>query len=158
MIMARNENVEDVEVIEAVEVEEVAEGGEPKAKKEKKPARGNLPEGVVTPVGFAKIVTERELHTDRKGGHKVEPQMIYSYIRNAPKEDPFPLQVVTDDLGVERQVVNIEAGIEWWTRKNERVSARAANAAEKAEKKARKAAEAPAAVEAEAADPVTEVE
>jgi hypothetical protein len=143
----------DVDV-EAVEVEEVdystpEEGAEPKKKKE--PARGELPEGFVTPIGLAKVLTERGMHTNRAGEVvEVRPQMVYSYIRNAPKDDPFPLQEVEDSLGKTRSALNLEEGLDWWTRKNERVQARKANAAEKAEKKARKAAEKAEAVEAEA--------
>jgi hypothetical protein len=122
-------------------VPETAEGekADKPAKAPKQPARGSLEEGLVTPVGFAKIVTERELHTDKKGGHEVRPQMVYSYIKNAPKEDPFPLQTVKDSIGVDRQVVKIEDGIAWWERKNARVGERKANAEAKAAKKAENA-------------------
>ena len=159
--MARNKNA-DVEVVESDEIEIVDESSEtekaPKAKKE--PTRGDLPEGFVTPVGFAKIATERELHTARDGGHEVKPQMVYSYIKNAPKEDVFPIQEVEDSRGNTRQAVLVEDGVAWWERKNERVAARKANAAEKAEKKAARAAAKAAEAEAEAEgdEDVSEVE
>lgn len=121
------------------ETDTPAEGAaEPKAKKE--PARGDLPEGVLTPVGFAKELTKLELHTAKDGSHEVKPQMVYSYIRNASKSAPFPVEVVKDSLGHDRQVINVEAGIAWWTAKNERVAERAANAKAKEDKKAEKVA------------------
>ena len=147
--MARKDSIDEVEVV-VDETEEVLEGDEVAAPKAKKaPARGELPEEYVTPVGFAKIVSERELHTDRNGGHDVKPQMVYSYIKNAPKEDPFPLTDVEDSLGKTRSAVLIEDGIAWWERKNERTSARKVNAAEKAAAKEKRAAEKAAAAEAE---------
>lgn len=122
-------------------VSESAEAAEaaPKAPK-KEPARGELPEGYVTPVGFAKILTDRGLHTNREGQvAKVEPQMVYSYIRNAPKDAPFPVEDKEDSLGKVRQVINIEAGLAWWEQKNARTAERKQHAAEKAAKKAEKA-------------------
>lgn len=157
--MARNKGNADVETVEQDEVETVAEQTEekqPKAKKE--PARGELPEGYVTPIGFAKILGERGLQRNRGGEvvTDVRPQMVYSYIKNAPKDDAFPLETITDSIGKERQVVNVEAGVEWWERKNERTATRKQNAADKATKKAEraaaKAAEAEASDEAEAAE------
>jgi hypothetical protein len=140
--------VEAIELDETEEVEEVAEGDAPaekapKAKKE--PARGDLPEGYVTPVGLAKILSERNLHQNRAGETvPVPPQMVYSYIRNAPKDQPFPLEVITDSLGKERSAVNVDKAVEWWTAKNERAGAKKANAAAKAQAKAEKSAAKPA--------------
>lgn len=145
--MARTKN-EDVEVVETEEVVDAEETTEKAPKAKKQPARGELPEGYVTPVGFAKIATERELHTARDGSHEVKPQMVYSYIKNAPKDDPFPIVEVEDSLGKTRQAVLPEEGIAWWERKNERVATKKANAAEKAAKKAARAA----AKEAEASE------
>jgi hypothetical protein len=146
-VMPRNKDVD----VEEVDVEEVAEAAEkaPKAKKEK--ARGDLPEGVVTPVGFAKILGERGLQKNREGVviDDVKPQMVYSYIKNASKEDPFPLVEVEDSLGKVRHVVNVEDGVNWWIRKNERAALRSQNAAVKAEKKAANAAAKAETVEAE---------
>jgi hypothetical protein len=155
----RNTQVDEVETV-TEDVETVAEGTEPTAPKAKKePARGELPEGYVTPVGFAKIVTERELHTARDGSHDVKPQMVYSYIKNSPKEDAFPLQTVTDSLGHERQAVLIEDGVAWWARKNERVGNRKANAEAKATAKAeRAAAKATEDASTESTEEVTEAE
>jgi hypothetical protein len=131
---------EDVETPDEVETEVEtpegsAEGSEPKAKKE--PARGQLPDGYVTPIGLAKILTERGLHKNREGETvEVRPQMVYSYMKNAPKDDPFPIETVTDSLNKERQALTAEAGVAWWERKNARVAQRAQNAQEKAAKKA----------------------
>jgi hypothetical protein len=81
------------------------------------------------------------MHTNRQGEvAEVAPQMVYSYIKNASKEDPFPIETITDSIGKERQVVKLEAGLAWWERKNARAAERKANAAEKAQKKAERAA------------------
>jgi hypothetical protein len=140
--MARR-NVEEVETVETEEVAvEATESAEEKPKKEKKgPARGDLPEGYVTPVQLAKELTDKKMHTNRQGEvAEVAPQMVYSYIKNASKEDPFPIETITDSIGKERQVVKLEAGLAWWERKNARAAERKANAAEKAQKKAERAA------------------
>lgn len=126
------------EVEETVDAPETATETKTKAKAE--PKRGELPEGYVTPVGFAKVLTERKLQTAKDGSTDVKPQMVYSYIKNSPKEDRFPLIEVEDSLGHKRQVVKVEDGVAWWTRKNERVASRAASAKEKADKKAANAA------------------
>ena len=90
------------------------------------------------------------MHTNRQGEvAEVKPQMVYSYIRNAPKDNAFPIETVTDSNGKERQAVKLEAGIEWWAAKNERTAARKANAANKEAKKAERAAAKAAEAEAE---------
>lgn len=155
--MARRGNA-DVETVENEEVESVdtpeasEEGKTPKAKKE--PKRGELPEGYVTPIGLAHELTKRGLHQNRAGETvEVRPQMVYSYMKNAPKDDAFPSETVTDSIGAERNAVKLDAGIAWWERKNERVSQRKANAAAKAEKKAqREAQKAQEATEAEGSE------
>lgn len=154
-------NEEGEEVQETVAEEKPAKV----AKAKKEPARGDLPEGYVTPVGLAKELTERQLHRDREGNiKKVEPQMVYSYINNAPKDNPFPLEVIQDSLGKDRKVCKVEAGIAWWEAKNTRVSERRQNAAAKAVAKAERAAKkaeeptAEAEAEAEASEEVTEAE
>jgi hypothetical protein len=125
---------EDLEEVEATESKGESKG---KGKESDKPKRGDLPEGYVTPIGFAKIVGERGLHTLRDGtvADEVKPQMIYSYMRNAPKSDPFPIEKIKDSNGVERQVLKVDEGVAWWERKNERAAGRKQNAADKAAKK-----------------------
>lgn len=154
--MARNKSA-DVETPEATEVEEVTVDGQENAdnsgstKKKAEPKRGTLPEGFVTPIGLAKVLTERGLHTNRQGETaEVRPQMVYSYIKNAPKDDPFPMQTVQDSLGKDRQAVATEEGVAWWERKNARVAGRKENAAAKAAAKEKRAAEKAQAAEAEA--------
>jgi hypothetical protein len=155
-IMARS-NAAEVEVVENDEVETVDATEAPKEPKAKAaPKRGELPEGYVTPVQLAKVITEKGLHTDREGGHEVKPQMVYSYIKNSPKEDPFPISTVTDSIGVERQALLEDEGVAWWERKNERVAARKANAEQKATAKAERAA-AKAVAEAEGDESTAEV-
>jgi hypothetical protein len=135
-----NPEVEEVDVAETTDAGETEEKAAPKAKKE--PARGDLPEGYVTPIGLAKVLGEKGMQQNREGETltEVRPQMVYSYMKNAPKDDPFPIETITDSLGKERQAVKLEAGLEWWTRKNERAASRKQNAAAKAAKKAEKAA------------------
>jgi hypothetical protein len=151
--MAREKSA-DVDVPE-VEDETTAEAATPEnsekePKKAKEPARGDLPEGYVTPVGLSKVLGEKGLQKNREGEvlKEVKPQMVYSYIKNAPKEDPFPIETVTDSIGKERQAVQLDKALDWWNRKNERTASRKENAAAKekakADKAAAKAAEAPA--------------
>lgn len=129
--------VDETEELPTTDGEKVAK--EPKAKKE--PARGALPEGYVTPIGLAKELSVRQMHTNRAGEIvEVPPQVVYSYIKNAPKEHPFPMETVVDSIGKERQALKLEAGLTWWTEKNERASARRENAAAKALAKAERAA------------------
>jgi FKBP-type peptidyl-prolyl cis-trans isomerase len=142
-----------------------AAGEKPKAtKKVKEKARGDLPDGFVTPVGLAKVLTERGLGGQNEDGSNkiVPPQVVYSYIKNAPADSRYPGQTVQDSLGKDRDnVVEIEAGCEWWKAKNERAAARKANAAAKAAQKAeaakKKAEATPTATEADSG-PVEEAE
>jgi len=158
--MARRNDAVDVDFDES-EVEDVAVADETEtvekvAKPKKEPVRGDLPEGYVTPIGLAKVLTERGLHQNREGETvEVRPQMVYSYIKNASKEDPFPMETVTDSLGHDRQAFPLENGVAWWERKNERAAARKVSAAAKKEAKAARA-EAKAAEEAEGAEEATE--
>jgi hypothetical protein len=114
----------------------------------KGPKRGELPEGYVTPVGLAKLLTAHYKENDPDKLNKAgdfPSQQVYSYIRNAPADSPFPLETVTDGNGTERSVVKIDAGLQWFLDKDTRTSARKQNAAEKAAAKAAKSAEKPAA-------------
>jgi hypothetical protein len=156
--MSRKSNTDvetPAETEEVVETSPEATADAP-AKAKKEPARGDLPEGYVTPVGLAKVISERGLQKDREGNvvTDVKPQMVYSYLKNAPEADKFPVEQVTDSLGKERQAVSIEAGVAWWERKNERTELRKKNAAEKQAAKDKRAAQ--KAAEAEAAPETTE--
>ena len=147
------DTADDVEEVAAPATEATAAA--PKKVKEK--ARGDLPEGFVTPIGLTKAINERGLAFDKDGAPKeLRPQEVYSYIKNAPKGYEFPGEEVTDSLGNKRSVVKLEAGVAWWVAKNERTAARKANAAEKATKKTAKATAtteaAPAPVEEDGAD------
>jgi hypothetical protein len=138
-------NASEVETVDT-EVEEVTPTaettGEEKPAKEKAPKRGDLPEGFVTPVGFAKILTEKKLHRDKDGNVvEVKPQMVYSYLKNSPKDDKLETTTVKDSNGIERKVLKTEDALAWWERKNERVAGKKANAAAKAEAKAKRASE-----------------
>jgi hypothetical protein len=140
----------------------------PKAK------RAKLPEGYGTPIQFNAALTEYlrakgELAEDAE--HR--PQVIYSYINNRSKDDPFPVHYVTE-AGEEREEKSDDtrpgltiAGDEthekfaeafaWWERKEERVQNRKANAAKKAAEKAAKPAATPAGTD-EAPSELAEVE
>jgi hypothetical protein len=145
----------DVEVITDEVTPETSAEKPAKAKKE--PARGDLPEGYVTPVGLAHELGRRGLQRNKEGEvlETVPPQMVYSYMNNASENDPFPIETVTDSIGKERSALQLEEGIAWWERKNERAAARRANALEKAQKKAAAAANKPESTdEAEAAEEV----
>lgn len=153
----------NVDTPDADETEEV-EVTEEKAK-EKKPAkeksRGDLPEGYVTPVGLAHELGKRGLQKNKAGEvlETVPPQQVYSYIKSAPKDHPFPGEMVKDSLGNERFAVKLDDALAWWVAKNERAEARKQNAADKAAKKAQaKAKKDEEATEAEAADELVEAE
>jgi len=124
------------------DVDEVAEGptaDKPaKPKEDAKPKRGDLPTGYVTPIGFAKILGEKGLHTDRDGNvvKDVKPQMVYSYMKNSPQSDRLETTAVKDSNGNERQALKIDEAIKWWERKNERAAQRKQNAKDKADKSA----------------------
>src|SRR4051812_35340839 len=126
--------------LDVEEVDETEETDEPEAKdKDKapaKPKRGDLPEGLVTPIQFAKILGERGLHTNKEGQvvRDVKPQMVYSYMKNSPQDDRLDPFDVEDSNGVKRSVLKLDDAIAWWERKNARAATRKANAAEKAKK------------------------
>jgi hypothetical protein len=125
------------------------------AAKAPKNPRWTPPEGYHTLVGFAKVVTARGLHTPRGADQpaEVKSQMVYSYARNAKKDDKFP-QVFFNDANEPvasaredgpgetltfeeakarglHQAVKEDEGVAWWERKNARVTERAQNAAAK---------------------------
>lgn len=140
--MARNQST-DGEVIPDTTVDGVdAVVATPKAKKE--PTRGVLPSGYVTPVGLAKEITARGLHSNKDGVVvTLAPQVVYSYIKNASKDHPFPMEQIADSLGKTRDALNLEAGLAWWAEKNTRTAAGKVASAAKKEAKAAKAAAAP---------------
>jgi hypothetical protein len=149
--MSEHDVIDDTDVdvdtdLESDEVEEVPAGSPatPKAvKAPTAPKRGDLPEGYVTPVMFAKYLTENGLVKDGDGNDKaIPPQVVYSYIKNAPKDHPFPntddqnvLNDVIDSNDVPRKAFLLKDGVEWWNSKTARAAERKANAATKAAKK-----------------------
>jgi hypothetical protein len=169
------DEVEDL-TDETEEVETPAEAKkEAKAKPTKK--RGNLKDGWATPVALAHKLTELGLGGKDEDGDNlvVPPQVVYSYIKNAPKDHPFPnthtdsqepthpeydgdhitltekgqLNTVKDDIGADRAAFLLDHGVEWWQNKIERAKARKANAAKKASKPAKKNTKLEAVKEAE---------
>ena len=157
--------VDEVETVDEVTTEsnetDAPAPAEEKAAEAPKAKRGDLPEGYVTPVGLAKAITERKLHTNKDGEIvELKPQMVYSYIKNAPKDHPFPLEVVTDSVGAQRDAVKLDEGLKWWTDRAELAKSRRENAAAKKAEKEAKAAkrEADKVTEAEAAPAVAVTE
>jgi uncharacterized phage infection (PIP) family protein YhgE len=137
----------DVDTVDPeVDVVETDGGEKPaKAAKEKKePARPPVPEGYITPVDFAKKLTERleaEGATHRNGNpvtkdDPIKPQTIYSFLRNGAKGD-HALKSYTD--GGRENLLKLDEANAWWDAKAERVKASAANAAAKKAAAANKA-------------------
>jgi hypothetical protein len=129
-------NTAEVDVDTNAEVEDVSGATETTESTPKTPARPPVPEGFVTPVGFAKLLTAHL--REREPEHKeIPPQQIYSMIRNASKENPFPVY----EEGGRKNLIKAQEGLAWWDAKDQRVAERKANAAAKAEKKAAAAAQ-----------------
>lgn len=137
--------------------------GEKKAAKEKTPARPPVPEGYVTPVAFAKLLTEHLIKEGRlEAGKTVPPQMVYSYMKNADPtkagvKNPWPRY----SEGGRENLLKVDESLAWWDAKDARVKASKDAQAEKAAKKAAKgtAGDAAAAQTEEApSGPVVEAE
>jgi hypothetical protein len=123
-------------------VEAAPTEGEKPAKEKKESTRPPVPEGKVSPVQFAKILTEHLREQGRLDADKaVAPQVVYSYIKNNGPEskNPFPATKAEGRAAV----VDADEAIKWWDAKDERVQASKTAAAEKAAKKAEKATAAP---------------
>jgi hypothetical protein len=142
----------DVDAPQAVEAEDtvVATGTDaaPKADgetKETKSTRPAVPEGKVSPVAFAKLLTEHlRKQDDRFGpeprlaeGAEVKPQIVYSYIKNNGEGSKNPVPATKAEGRA--AVVDPQAGLEWWDAKDLRVREQKKAAADKAAKKAEKA-------------------
>jgi hypothetical protein len=141
------ETVEENLDVDTPELDEVSEGdetdapeattaAEKPAKKEKAPkapARPPVPEGYITPVTFAKLLTEKALEA---GGKEVPPQYVYSTIRSSAS-GKNPLKTYSE--GGRDNLLKPDEAFAWWEAKELRKTERAANAADKAEKAANKA-------------------
>jgi len=142
----------DVDAPAAVETEDsVAETPattDTKAEKApKEPSRPPVPEGKVSPVAFAKLLsahlTAKARETDPEAAEKtVAPQVVYSYIKNngPDSKNPFPAEKAEGRAAV----VDADAALAWWDAKDARVAASKASKAEKDAAKAAKASEKPA--------------
>jgi hypothetical protein len=129
-----------VETEDTVATTETTTETKPAAKQSTRPP---VPEGKVSPVAFAKILSEH-LRKDhdvlgvRKGENEsVAPQVVYSYIKNNGPDSrhPFPFEKAEGRAAV----VDAEAALAWWDAKDLRVKEQKDGAAEKAAKKAEKA-------------------
>jgi len=117
---------------------------EPAKTETKAPARPPVPEGKVSPVAFAKLLsahlTAKARETDSEAAEiTVAPQVVYSYIKNngPTSKNPFPSEPAEGRAAV----VDAEKAIAWWEAKDARVKASKVAAKEKADKKAAKATE-----------------
>jgi hypothetical protein len=112
--------------------------GEKAAKASSRPA---VPEGFVSPVAAAKLLSEYLTKKAREAGDigedeaiEVKPQVVYSYIKNNGPESKNPIPTYAE--GGRENLLKIEEFIAWWEAKDARVADRKANAKNKAEKKA----------------------
>ena len=127
-----------------------AEGKPAKEKEPKAPARPPVPEGFITPVAGAKLLTAHlaaKGEKDSKGvlystDNPITSQMVYSYVRNSQKPNgKYPLQYYTE--GGRENLLKPQELLDWWDAKIERVTASKANAAAKKAKQAEKATASP---------------
>jgi len=100
---------------ETTDAEQPAEAAKPK-----QPKRPAAPDGYVTPVNFAKALSE-------KTGTDVRPQIVYGYVKNG-KDFPVDMQPLPG--GGSRPIVHLERGLAWFdalqARKSERAAKKAA--------------------------------
>ncbi len=160
---------------ESDEVDTVPQGAtetkEKPAKAAKEPARPPVPEGYVSPVAFAKILsghlskkaTEKAREADPNAEEvkiEIKPQMIYSYMKNAHpstnSKNPWPRY----SEGGRENLLKVEESLAWWDAKDARVASSKETQAAKAAKKAAKGTSEQAAAETGevATGPVEEAE
>ena len=118
----------DVDIVTGDELDTPAPDTNP-ATATKEPARPAVPEGYVSPVNFAKALSEQL-------GKEIKPQVIYSYIKNGGKENKLP----TYEEGGRANLLKLDEALAWWTAKDTRVAAQKEAAAVKAAAKAERAA------------------
>jgi hypothetical protein len=136
-VMPRPSAQPDVDVDTTVDGEVAPQAEPAQATKKSEPKRPPLPAGLATPVGLAKAISART-------GTTLAPQMVYSTLKNAPKEGENAFPYVDEAnygpnaFGGRTQVFDLEQGIAWWESRKQRVADRKASAeAKKAEKAAR---------------------
>jgi hypothetical protein len=123
--------------------------GQPAAAKPTKSTKPPVPEGYITPVAFAKKLSEREIAEGRLAeGQAIAPQMIYSYVNQGKNPNTKnPLKSYSE--GGRENLLKEDEAFAWWDAKEER----------KVNREANKAAKATAATEtAQPAAPVVEAE
>jgi hypothetical protein len=125
------------EVETDVESTEVEEGIEEKPAKEKKESsRLSVPDGYTTPIGFKNALVEQG-----KVPADYRPQLVYAYVKNPGKKNPFPVKWTNgtevfdtkDEAQAEtpagkeaRPVVNLDEALAWWDEKEQRKAESAA--------------------------------
>jgi hypothetical protein len=112
-----------------------------------KATRPKLDGGLVSPIEFKNALGKPVAEGGR--GVDIRPQIVYSYIRNQAKNDPFPFVMNNGRPGVK-----LDEALAWWDRKEARKVEREQAKATKAAADAAKAAPA----EAESNAPVAEAE
>src|SRR5262252_10862870 len=127
----------EVPEVENVDASQVEGGDAAPATEDKKSSRTPVPAGWGTPIQFAKALGERL-------NREFKPQVVYSYINNRGKNNPFPVHYVGAD-GTEYQenwegarpllklndAGAFEEAMAWWDAKEERKTASATKAKEK---------------------------
>lgn len=103
---------------------------------EKKATRPKVPEGYVTPIQFRNALVEQD-----KAPADLRPQVIYTYVKNPGKGDPFPVKYTDGETVKDEQwegtrpCLVLQEALDWWDRKAARKIERANKP--KAEKKAK---------------------
>lgn len=149
-----SENTEGYGDVENVdEVEEVVEAPEEAPAKEAKTSkRVSIPEGYVTPIQF-----RNALEDSGRVDSSFKPQMVYAYVNNPGKANPFPVKWTDGENIYEtreeadaaapegkdaRPCLKEEEGFEWWdakeARKTQRAEKKAAEETAEAEKPKKK--------------------
>jgi hypothetical protein len=127
-----------------------------------KPKKAAVASGYITPVAFAHLLTEREQKAGRiSAAEAIAPQVIYSYVNQGKKPGADPAKTLKSySVGGRENLLKADEAFTFWDDKDARVQARKAAKVAKlaAAAEAAKAAPATPVVEAEAAEPVTEVE
>jgi hypothetical protein len=118
----------DVEITDEASVEKTAT--------ESKSKRPSIPEGYVSPIGF-----KNELVKTERVPADYRPQLVYAYVKNPGKANPFPVKWTDgvnvfeshEDAGEEsRPVVVLDEALAWWDEKSARQEEKQAAKAEEA--------------------------
>jgi hypothetical protein len=116
-----NTDVEETETTESTEA--------PAEESTSKSKRVGVPEGWITPIGF-----RNALEDSGRVGSDFKPQMVYAYVNNPGKANPFPVKwtdgsdiyETREEAGENgRPVLQESEGFSWWDEKEARKTQRA---------------------------------